>query len=84
MGACGQKHQKCSQKYLTLTFFKKLEFQKPYNYDINDYTNSKEKQLELHKAYLKEIENEENNRLNVIENKTPTLNIMYFYFFSHV
>ena len=53
--------------------FKKLEFQKPYNYNINDYTNSKEKKLELHKAYLKEIENEENNRLNVIENKTSQL-----------
>lgn len=53
--------------------FKKLEFQKPYSYDINDYTNSKEKKLVLHKAYLKEIENEENNRLNVIENKTSHL-----------
>lgn len=53
--------------------FKKLESQKPYNYNINNYTNSKKKKLELHKVYLKEIENEENNRLNVIENKTSQL-----------
>lgn len=53
--------------------FKKLEFRKPYNYNSSSYINSKEKKLELHKAYLKEIENEENNRLNIIENKTSQL-----------
>lgn len=53
--------------------FIKLEFQKPYNYITSDYTNSEEKKLELHKVYLKEIENEENKRLNVIENKTSLL-----------
>lgn len=53
--------------------FTKLKFQKPYNYDVNKYTNSKERKLELHKTYLKEIENEENKRLNIIENKTSQL-----------
>ncbi len=53
--------------------FKKLEFQKPYNYNTSTYNNSKERKLELHKAYLKEIVNDEDNRLNVIENKTSQL-----------
>lgn len=53
--------------------FNKLEFQKPYDYNISEYNNSEERKLELHKTYLKEIENEENNRLNIIENKTSLL-----------
>lgn len=54
-------------------FFSQRTFIKPYDYKVSDYVNSEHKKLDLHKAYLKEIENEENNRLNIIENKTSQI-----------
>lgn len=58
-------------KFLLLP--RQIESKKPFDYDKNNYHNLKREQLELHKSYLKEMEAEENTRLEMIENKTAQL-----------
>lgn len=46
----------------------------PYNYDSTEYTNLTDKdKIEAHKNFLKSIEDDENNRLTLLESKTSQL-----------
>lgn len=54
-------------------FFYNKEGVDPYNYDISTYINSDSEKLKLHKSFLESINEEEKNRLSVIESKTSTL-----------
>jgi hypothetical protein len=53
-------------------FLNKTEAQ-PYSYAIQDYKITNGDTLKTHKEFLKSIEEEENNRLTLIENKTAQL-----------
>lgn len=57
----------------TYGFYIDKKIIKPHEYDFADYKNSDLEKLEHHKSYLKEIENEEENRLNLIESKTSQM-----------
>ena len=45
----------------------------PYSYKVDEYKNKNKESLEVHKQFLNSIIDEENNRLNLIENKTSQL-----------
>lgn len=54
--------------------FYKADQSNPYTYDISQYTiNGDEAKLSLHREFLKSKEDEENDRLSLIENKTSQL-----------
>lgn len=57
----------------TFGFYTNKELIKPHKYDFSNYKNLKSTKLDLHKAYLKEIEEEQNSRLNLIESKTSQM-----------
>lgn len=56
----------------SLGFFTSSEKSNSHN-NLDNYNVLNGDKLEIHKLYLKNIENEENNRLNIIENKTSQL-----------
>lgn len=62
-------------KFLKFLFLPntKDETKKPYKYGQEDYKNLKRGRLEMHRAYLKDIVAEEDNRLVSIETKTAQL-----------
>lgn len=45
----------------------------PYDYDPDTYVNITDETIKAHKALIDRIEKEENDRLNIIENKTSQL-----------
>lgn len=53
--------------------FLEEETPEPYSYKVDEYKNKNKESLEAHKQFLNSIIDEENNRLNLIENKTSQL-----------